>query len=126
MKKIATSKKQPQIHSLNFSTKPTRPPFKIEISLQFFIERKQQGMITLEANALYGDTALHSTVSDATNKHGVKFKHQPESIRNRSGGISRFTRYSLLTDDDILRAQKLVNRYRDHRGLSPQVWEPLV
>jgi hypothetical protein len=123
MKKIATSKKQPQKHNFHSNTKPTRPPFKIEIALRLFIERGQQGMNTLEANALFGDTALHSTVSDATNKHGVKFKHQPESVRNRAGSISRFTRYSLLTGSDILRAKKLVNNYRAYRGLSPLVWE---
>jgi len=104
-------------------TNSAKPPFKMEVALMLFIQHGEQGMNTLEANQLYGDTALHSTVSDATNKHGINFKHQPEGIQNRVGTISRFTRYSLLSDDDVLRAKKLINNYRARRGLSPLIWE---
>jgi len=104
-------------------TKPAKPPYKMEVALMLFIQYGKQGMNTLDANKLYGDTALHSTVSDATNKHRINFKHQPEGIKNRVGTISRYTRYSLLTKNDELRAKKLINHYRHRRGLLPLTWE---
>lgn len=124
MKKIATPNKEAATkHDTHSTTKLTRPPFKIEVAAMAFIENGSQGMNSLEANRKYGDTALHTSVSTLTHDHGIHFKRQPEDIENRAGAISRFTRYSLLTDDDVKRAMILVNYYRSRRGLSPLVWE---
>ena len=118
MKIIAPEETTKTTH-LHSTTKSTKPPFKMEVAARAFIECGTDGMNSLEANNEYGETCLHTSVSTLTHNHGINFKYQPESIKNRAGSISRFTRYSLLTDDDVLRAKKLINHYRSRRGLLP-------
>lgn len=123
MKKVATPEEAAHKAELDTTRKPARGPFKMEVSATLFIERGTHGLNCLEANNEYGDTCLHPSVSKLTHHHGIRFKHQSERITNRAGLTSRFTRYSLLSETDVLRAKKLINHFRSRRGLSPINWE---
>jgi len=123
MKKIATPEEAAKTTDSHNNTKPIKAPYKLEVALLLFIERVIQGVIQPEASYKYGESCLHTTVSDLYNGHGVCFKRKVENYTNRAGTISRFTRYSLLSDEDVLRAKKLINQYRASRGLSPLICE---
>jgi len=97
---------------------PTRPPYKIETCALEFIKRGSTGMIQLEANQAYGETCLHSEISSLVHKHNITFSRVTESVTNRVGLVSSFTRYALLTES-IDRAKRLVNHCRKRRGLPP-------
>jgi len=123
MNRIATPNESPKTASIHASSKPTKAPFKIEVTAMLFVERVDQGMNSPEAHYEYGESCLHTSVSTLYNNHGISFKRKSESFTNRAGTTSSFTRYSLLTTDDELRAKKLINNYRLRRGLSPLTWE---
>ena len=76
------------------------------ITLKQFVERLEQGMNQLEALSNYGETCLHSTVSDLANKHGYEFIRQDEPHTHQHGGKTHFRRYWLK--------QELVDRARKH------------
>lgn len=104
------------------STKPTKSPSKIEVSLLLFVSRGERGVIQPEAAKEYGESCLDTTVSTLFHNHGINFKRKREKFINRAGTVSPFTRYSFLTEDDELRAKKLINHYRARRGLPPLTW----
>jgi hypothetical protein len=105
------------------SDKPTKPPFKIEVAAILLVKRCHQGVIQPEAHRVYGESCLHTSVSTLFNNYGIRFKRQPESITNRAGSVSNYTRYTLLDEVDLLRIKKLIDRYRARRGLPPFNWE---
>jgi len=123
MKKISAPKESVKTTDLYSNTKPKRAPFKIEVTAMLFVERGTKGMNSPEANCEYGESCLHTSVSTLYNDHGISFKRQSESFINRAGTKSTFTRYSILTIDDELRAKKLVEDFRVRRGLPPFIWE---
>ena len=123
MKKITAPEETAKNTSINSTIKPTRPPFKLETVLLTFIDRGDLGMYQLEASKLYGESCLHTSVSILYHNHGIKFRRQSESIKNRVGTISNFTRYWFLDEGDEMRAKKLFNDFRNKRGLVSLVWE---
>lgn len=58
----------------------------------------RQSLTQLEALRLYGETCLHSTISDLYNNHGLIFKRRTEPHRHQHGGLAHFTRYTLERD----------------------------
>lgn len=62
---------------------------KLIVALSHFLERS---MISPEANELYGDTALHSTVSTLWNTYGLVFIREYEIYGPHK---ARFVRYTL-------------------------------
>lgn len=106
----------------NSSTIIISKPLKIEAVLMAFIDRGYEGMNKLEANQDYGDTCLNSSVSTLSHCYVINFKRESEKINNRVGGISIFTRYWFLTNDDEEKAKALINSLRVKRGLSPIEW----
>lgn len=123
MKKITAPEETAKSTGVYSNTKPARPPFKMEETIKTFIECGDLGMNQLEANKRYGETCLHTSISTLDNSYGIRFKRQPENIKNRAGTLSRFTRYSFLTESDERRAKNLVNSFRKRRGLLSMTWE---
>lgn len=69
-----------------------------------------QSLNTFEANAIYGDTCLHSTISDLKNKMGFRIDKKTESITNRVGRKTHVTRYTLHRED----VKRAVNHIENH------------
>lgn len=112
----------PKQVSHNSNSKIIRPPYKIETALLEFIKAGRAGLNTLEANQIFGETCLHSTVSDITRLHRIRFSHTKESITNRAGTKSFFTRYKLEHKNHNFAAMRLINKYRLKRGARPIDW----
>ncbi len=55
-------------------------------------------LIELEALNLYGETCLHSTISELYNRQGLIFKRKPEAHQHRHRGTTHFARYTLAPD----------------------------
>jgi len=89
-----------------------KPPSKQETSLSYFLARSMNSM---EANSLYGDTCLHTTVSDLKRCYGLRFERAREKIKNRMGVLVNFTRYQLFTEDST-RAHIVVRILKERRG----------
>ncbi|SIS82658.1 helix-turn-helix domain-containing protein [Neptunomonas antarctica] len=89
------------------SNKAKPLPLKI-IALTHLLKRS---LITLEATSLYGDTALHSTISTLTHKHGLVFHRKRVTHQHRHGRSVYFTRYT-LSDDSRETAEALVKHYK--------------
>ena len=70
----------------------------------------RRSLIELEALSLYGETCLHSTISDLSNKHGLIFKRVREAHKHQHGGITHFTRYTLAQESHS-DAAMLLKRY---------------
>ncbi|WP_372741025.1 hypothetical protein [Neptunomonas sp.] len=60
-----------------------------------FAQRLEQGMNQLETLRIYGETCLHSTVSDLANKHGSGLIRQDEPHTHQHGGKTHFRRFWL-------------------------------
>lgn len=89
-----------------------KPPTKNEVALSHLLD---QSLNTFEANRLYGDTCLHSTISLFENSYGFSFRRSPERIANRVGTKVTVTRYRLMTDHEQ-KAKNLVRQLREKRG----------
>lgn len=97
-------------------TKPAAParatshsvktPKKI-IALSFLVEGP---LIQLEAFQLYGETCLHSTISELCHKHDLVFERSREPHTHRHGGKTHFTRYR-LSDKSQATAKALISSY---------------
>ncbi|OPX56521.1 Helix-turn-helix domain-containing protein [Oceanospirillum multiglobuliferum] len=83
-----------------------KPPKKI-IALQYLMARS---LIQLEALSLYGETCLHSTISELSNTHGLTIERQPEPHIHQDGGTAYFTRYT-LAESSRADADNLVKHY---------------
>ena len=92
---------------------PIRPPEKSEVAIECFL---MQSMNTLEANKLYFDTCLHTTVS-SLEKCGLQFSRFSEKRINRQGRTTKYTRYSLLSSSRQ-RAIEIVREKQERRGLT--------
>ncbi len=90
---------------------------KIESVLESFLITGYKGMTALDAINIYGDTCLHSSVSDLKNNRGIHFAKEPYTHICRVGSPVRFTRYFLEDECSIAKAIELLDLYRDKRGL---------
>jgi len=89
-KPTSTESAQPKANTSNQIVK-LRPPLKSEVAIEAFLKRKS--MNTMEATIEYGDTCLHTTVSDLYRNHRLEFNRKWETILNRVGkpiNVKRF------------------------------------
>jgi len=117
-KKIATSNQESSHFNTQTNNTPKRAPFKIELCIVELLERRESGLIELEALQAYGETCLHTTISTLSNAHGLTFKRSSHQHRSKRGPITIFTRYSLANEEQIKKAETLLKRYRNKRGLA--------
>lgn len=90
-----------------------KAPKKI-IALHYLMTRS---LIQLEAASLYGDTCLHSTVSELYHANGLEFYRTRYPYQHRHGGTAYFTRYK-LKESSIHAARALVSKYRLPEGMA--------
>lgn len=93
-------------------------PYKEEICIVEFLNRGQAGMFQKEADRAYGESCLHTMVSNFR-QYGILFNRRPNPITHRHGGKATYTRYWLLDDVSIRHAILRVNKLRSQRGLEP-------
>lgn len=96
-----------------------RPPFKLEITLLCFLQVGKAGLNQPEANRLYGESCLHTSVSSLQNIHGICLFRQSEPWQHRHGGKTHFTRYMLMDGIAEVKAIALLNKLRLKRGMYP-------
>lgn len=96
-----------------------KPQTKQEVSLKALLDAGKNGLNTLEANQLYGDTALHSMISIFRNHYSLTISGTRESLTCRAGTPVSFERYRLLEDSSVKSAKKLIDRWRIKRGAPP-------
>ena len=82
----------------------TKAPPKKALCLYHLCRRS---LVQLEALSLYGETCLHTTISELANRHGLTIKRQQEAHRNQHGGTVYFTRYTLAPESQEAAADLL-------------------
>ena len=85
------------------TSKPVKSPKKI-VALKHLLTTS---LISPEAHSLYGDTALHSTISSLWNTHSIGFDRKPEK-HGIYGAL--FTRYT-LQESSREKAHQLIVHY---------------
>ncbi len=90
----------------------SKAPTKMEACIEAFTRRKS--LNTFEANKEYGDTCLHTSVSDLQKKHGIVIGRTKEKTVNRVGRSVVVTRYTLL---DIEQMKSVLTDLKKARGL---------
>ena len=96
-----------------------KPPTKQETSLHTLLKAGEKGLNTLEANKLYGDTALHSMISIFRNHYGLTIGGEHETIVCRAGTPTAFVRYKLVDDASVKATKKLIDYWRKKRNAPP-------
>jgi hypothetical protein len=117
--KNAPSANQSSVLTQQVKCTKIRPPFKIELCIEELLYRGEKGMIELEALQVYGETCLHTTISTLANKHGLIIARKTEAHNHRRGGVTHFTRYTLIDELSVRKANSLLSHYMKRRG----VWE---
>lgn len=102
-----------------------KPQTKQEVSLKALLDAGKDGLNTLQARSIYGDTCLHSMVSDFRNKKGLVIFGKREIITNRAGAKSPFHRYWLTDESSVKSAKKLIDIWRIKRGALPLYKQPI-
>lgn len=100
-----------------------RPQSKREAYLEALLFVGYFGLNTFQANKIYGDTCLHSSISELRNQIGLNISDTWEILPCRTGQLVRVKRYWLADQKANLHAQKLVDRLRIKRGLKPKYIE---
>lgn len=96
-----------------------KPATKQEVALLALLRAGEQGLNTLEANKIYGDTCLHTVVSIFRNRYGLVISSTPETIINRAGTKSHPYRYRIVEPESINKANKLIDKWQAKRGIKP-------
>lgn len=94
---------------------------KAEIFAITLIDRLTQGITTFEANSIYQDTCLHTTVSDFRRNHGIILERKQDPYTNSQGRTTKLTRY-WLNQKDVAKVKRIVNTLRLQRG-APILYE---
>ena len=81
------------------------------VSLKILLERS---LNTMEAMTLYGETALHSTISELVHRHDLKFDRVSERHMNRVDRSVYFVRYT-LAEESKKAALSLIKVYENKR-----------
>lgn len=97
---------------------PNKPPHKVEVALYSILKRGPLGISQPEAQSLYHESSLHSTISYLKNNRGIDFISEPDPSTVHYFYQKPFNRYWLATDKDREKALRLLNAYRANRGLS--------
>ena len=84
-----------------------KAPKKI-IALHYLMTRP---LIQLEAAELWGETCLHSTISELYHVNGLEFDRVQHPHQHRHGGMAYFKRYT-LKESSKTKAQALLDQYQ--------------
>ncbi len=98
---------------LSDNPKKPKQPTKKEACLTALINVGRAGLNTFQANDIYGDSCLHSEIAAFGGDYGIVACREWETLTNPHK--TRCMRY-WLSNDDIPKAQKLVNHWRILRG----------
>lgn len=90
-----------------------KPPKKI-IALHYLMTRS---LIQLEASELWGETCLHSTISELCHTNGLEFDRVQQPHQHRHGGMAYFKRYT-LKESSRSAAQALLDQYQMPEGMA--------
>ena len=74
---------------------------KLLVCLTHLYQRAEVGLNTLEANDLYNDTCLNTTVSNIFRDYGWRLPRQYETYTNKAGRETQFMRYWLSPEQRI-------------------------
>lgn len=96
-----------------------KPATKQETCLLALLNAGTNGLNTLEANGLYGETALHSMISMFRNHHKLIIGGERETVTCRVGTPTQFVRYKLSDEASIKTAKKLIDTWRKQRNATP-------
>lgn len=96
-----------------------KPATKQEICLLALLNAGTNGLNTMEANRLYGETALHSMISIFRNHYGIIIGGERETVICRVGTPTTFARYKLSDDASIKAVKKLIDYWRNKRNATP-------
>ena len=94
-----------------------KPAHKIEVALYTILKQGPLGINQPEAQSMYYESALHSTISALKNKRDLNFISEPDQSSVHYFYQKPFHRYWLATDKDRVKALRLLNTYRVNRGL---------
>ena len=108
--KNATSATQSSALTQPVKYNKTKVRFKIELCID---ELLLHGPAALQA---YGETCLHSTISTLANRHGLTIDRKTEPHQHRHGGLTHFTRYSLVDEESIKKARDILANYLKTRN----------
>jgi hypothetical protein len=115
--KNATSEIQSSVLTQPVKYNKTKVRFKIELCIDELLHGPA-GIIELEALQAYGETCLHSTISTLANRHGLTIDRKTEPHQHRHGGLTHFTRYSLVDEESIKKARDILANYLKARNSS--------
>ena len=80
---------------------PVNSSTKMIVCLRLFLERGPLGLNALEANDLYNETCLNTTVSNIHRDFGWRLPRQYETYTNKAGRSTKFMRYWLSPEQRI-------------------------
>ncbi|MBL3809566.1 hypothetical protein [Alteromonas macleodii] len=103
--------------TVNSQSTEMRPPYKIELALNALLNKGPQGITQPEAFNEYRESCLHTTISTLKNEKGITFVSEPDFETVVHFNQKPFSRYWLATDEDRVKALRLLNAYRSSRGL---------
>lgn len=103
--------------TVNSQSTEMRPPYKIELALNALLNKGPQGITQPEAFNAYRESCLHTTISTLKNEKGITFVSEPDFETVVHFNQKPFSRYWLATDEDRVKALRLLNAYRSSRGL---------
>ncbi len=101
----------------NSNTTENKRPYKIELALFSILHNGPRGITQPEAFTSYRESCLHTTISSLKHEKGINFVSQPDFNTVAYFNQKPFSRYWLASDEDRVKAQRLLNAYRSNRGL---------
>lgn len=112
-------KKTAPKNSLNHRTNKTtinKPATKTELCLRALLTRHET--TTFDANRLYGDTCLHSTISAIEKQYSIKIARSLRKVRGRrtNAAIAHYR----LDGDNVAKAKIITNNLRVSRGANTE------
>jgi len=117
MKNNATPKNDAtQLDTGNYTL--VKPQTKMEKAISYFIERGNEGMTHRDADRLYYDSCLNTTVSLIQSMYGIQVMRKPSSKTNAYGG-KPFHKYWIAPGKERQRAIKIVQQMAEKRGVKP-------
>ena len=122
MRKDEATPKGSNTNTINNNT-PTRPPFKIELALYAILKNGSLGITQPEAFSSYRESCLHTTISSLRHEKGIGFLAKPDLETVVYCHQKPFNRYWLASDNDRVKALRLLNAYRSNRGLAKVEYE---
>ena len=111
MKKRA-ARKQP----LKSQSNVTKEPTKLESILTLLLKRGKYTRFDVES---YGDHCLNSTVSDLTNKHGLKISRERTTVPSKHTSRPVACAIYWIDEQDREPAIKSLHKMMRRRGLKP-------